>query len=406
MIIKCTSKTPKPPQKTSNLYKNEMVKAYNMAILDDDAAEINMYGDVVSVAPTDWNTGERIPGYIGVDEFLEDLENIKDKPNITVRINSGGGDLYAGLAIYNRLKAVKGTVTTVNDGLAASAASLIFQAGNKRLMNAGSNLMAHGVAGFLFGYYNIEDLETLTTQFKAHNKAIVNVYAEAMGVSYAEAKKFVKGETWLTGQEAVDIGLADEVAEADEPDDPENFINSLMRKAQRCLTQSTHPSIETPSQIIDSAKPAKAQVANKTIEGGKNKMDIKTVAELKNAFPDLVAQIADSAKQEGVESERERLKGIEEIQNTISNKSIIEDAKYGENPLTAEQLALKAMKAQAAIGSKMLDDMMADTKASGTENITAAPHNAEKEEEEDEEKKKEKEEEEAKNLAKLVNGMR
>lgn len=405
MIIKSMPKNPKSLKKVPNLYKNEMVKAYNMAILDDDTAEINMYGDVVSVAPTDWSTGERIAGYIGVDEFLEDLENIKDKSNITVHINSGGGDLYAGLAIYNRLKAVKGTVTTINDGLAASAASLIFQAGNKRLMNAGSNLMAHGVAGFLFGYYNIEDLETLTTQYKAHNKAIVNVYAKAMRVSYAEAKKFVKGETWLTGQEAVDIGLADEVVEEDEPDVPENFINSLMHKAQNCFSQNTYSSVETSSQIINSTKPVKEQVINKTIEGGKNKMDINTVAELKNAFPTLVAQIEDSARQEGAESERERLRGIEEIQNTVSDQAIINDAKYGKNPLTAEQLALKAMKAQAAIGSNMINDMIDDTKKSGVENIIAEPHNAEKEEE-DEEKKKEKEEEEAKNLAKLVNGMR
>lgn len=162
--------------------KNQPVKAYNMAVLDDDTAEINMYGEVVSVLPRDWRTNEPIPGYIGLDEFLNDLDGIKDKSQITVHINSGGGDLYAGLAIYNRLKNVKGTVTTVNDGLAASAASLIFQAGNVRKMNAGSNLMAHGVAGFLIGYYNIEELKEMVTEFKAHNRAIVNVYADRLAL--------------------------------------------------------------------------------------------------------------------------------------------------------------------------------------------------------------------------------
>ena len=175
--------------------RNKPVKAYNMAVLDNDSAEINMYGDVVSIVPKDWRNNERLPGYIGLDEFLEDLEAIKDKGRITVHINSGGGDLYAGLAIYNRLKAVEGTVTTINDGLAASAASLIFQAGDVRRMNAGSNLMAHGVAGFLFGYYNIDDLKGMVAEFKAHNRAIVNVYAERMGVSYDEAKSFIDGET-------------------------------------------------------------------------------------------------------------------------------------------------------------------------------------------------------------------
>ena len=72
----------------------EPVKAYNIAILDDDSAEINMYGDVVSTWPVDWWTGEKIAGnFIAVDEFLQDLELIKDKANITININSAGGEL-------------------------------------------------------------------------------------------------------------------------------------------------------------------------------------------------------------------------------------------------------------------------------------------------------------------------
>ena len=131
----------------SQMKQKEPVKAYNMAILNDTDAEINMYGEVVSNIPTDWWTGEKLPGnYIAVEEFLQDLESIQDKENITVHINSPGGELYAGVAIYNRLKELSGTVTTINDGLCASAASLIFQAGDIRRMNKGSNLMAHGVS--------------------------------------------------------------------------------------------------------------------------------------------------------------------------------------------------------------------------------------------------------------------
>ena len=103
------------------------VKAYNIAVIDDDTAEINMYGEVVSRIPVDWWTGEKIPGnFIALDEFLEDLKEIEDKANINIHINSVGGDFYAGLAIYNRLKVLAGNVTTINDGLAASAASIIF----------------------------------------------------------------------------------------------------------------------------------------------------------------------------------------------------------------------------------------------------------------------------------------
>lgn len=378
------------PQKTSKnsriSNKNGPVKAYNMAILDDDSAEINMYGDVYMETPRDWWTGERKEGqYIAADEFLEDLEEIKEKSNITVHINSGGGDLYAGLAIYNRLKALKGHVTTINDGLAASAASLIFQAGNTRKMNAGSNLMAHGVGGFLFGFYMIEDLEELVTQFKAHNKAIVNVYAEAMGVSYNEAKSLIKSETWLTGQEAIDRGLADELIEEEEEDLEENLFNSLLRK----LTGSN------PGAFNRYAMPAAApQVVNKLPEKEEEIM-ANTVKELRAQYPDLVAQIEDAAKEQARAEERNRIKGLEEISGAVADKALMEEAKFGESPMTVEELSVMAMKQQSKLQASILKSLEEDAKNSGTGDIKASPKNIEEDEEDDPKKEEEKEAENA-----------
>lgn len=360
--------------------RNGPVKAYNMAVLDNDSAEINMYGDVVATVPKDWRNGERLPGYIGLDEFLEDLEEIKDKSAITIHINSGGGDLYAGLAIYNRLKAVKGTVTTINDGLAASAASLIFQAGDVRKMNAGSNFMAHGVAGFLFGYYNIDDLKELVTQWKAHNKAIVNVYAEAMGVSYDEAKGFIDGETWLTGQEAVDKGLADKVIGSEDDDGNEDglfdrFVQRL--RASYCMPAAPVVPVQMPvNSIVSSAAPAPVDDKPKTERS--TDMEIKNLDELRAACPDLLAQAETAAREEGrtagVTEERARIQGIEAIQNAVADKDLLNAAKFGEKPLTAEQLALQAMQAQAAIGASVLANMTQDGDESGAEGVPAAPN--------------------------------
>lgn len=363
--------------------RNRPVKAYNMAVLDDDSAEINMYGDVVSIVPKDWYSGERLPGYIGLDEFLEDLEDIKDKSRITVHINSGGGDLYAGLAIYNRLKAVKGTVTTINDGMAASAASLIFQAGDIRQMNAGSNFMAHGVAGFLFGYYNIDDLKQLMTEYKAHNKAIVNVYAEAMGVSYEEARHFIDGETWLTGQEAVDKGLADEVIDSgEEYEEEEGLFDRFMKRVQAVYG----------APAVNTATPAAVPpIANKNTEdntGGSEEMAFNSIEELKSAYPEYVAQIEKAAREsvqnQSAEAERARIRAIEEIEASIADKKLVNDAKYGENPMTAEQLALKAMQAQAKIGANMLNSMAEDFEASNAGDVSAEPSGVEETEEEKE----------------------
>lgn len=359
---------------------NALVKPYNMAVIADDSAEINMYGDVVSIVPRDWWSDERLPGYIGVDEFLEDLEAIKDKSNITIHINSGGGDLYAGLAIYNRLKALKGKVTTVNDGLAASAASLIFQAGDVRKMNAGSSLMAHGVSGFLYGYYNIDDLKELVTQFKAHNKAVVNVYAEAMGVTYDEAKGFVEGETWLVGQEAVDKGLADEVITEELIED--SFLNKIISKAAGAY--EAHKAMFPMAAATTAAEPPIAHIEDSIETGGKDDdMDIKNVEDLRNAFPEFVAQIEtaarESAQDAGAEAERNRIKGIESIENTIADKALVQNAKYGESPMTAEQLALQALQAQSALGVAMLNNLEEDANASGVEDIEPAPNGGEEE---------------------------
>ena len=97
---------------------NTEIKPYNFVELDNNSVEITMYGNVVQDRPIDFWTGEPVPGlFIVLNEFLQELEKIKDKEQITVRINSGGGELYAAISIYNRLKELKDVITIV-DGLA------------------------------------------------------------------------------------------------------------------------------------------------------------------------------------------------------------------------------------------------------------------------------------------------
>lgn len=360
--------------------KNEPVKAYNISVLDDDTAEINMYGEVVSQYPVDWWTGEKIPGnFIALDEFLDDLKEIENKANINVHINSVGGDFYAGLSIYNRLKALPGNITTINDGLAASAASIIFQAGNTRKMNAGSNLMIHGVSALLFDYYNTEQLKAIIKQFTAHNNAAIGVYAERSGKTKEECKNLMSGETWLTGQEAVDAGLADEVIDSIPvtmrlSHDRNYLISNGVRfstAGMNCIPQSI--------PVSKSALPVEHNQrdnANKNLTGGKESMEIKTVEELKAAFPELTAQIESAAKEsgraEGVSSERNRLQGIEAIENAIADKEIVKSAKYGEKPMNAADLALVAMQKEAEIRNSVLNKIDNDSKA--TEGVVSVPN--------------------------------
>ena len=371
--------------------------AYSIAVNEaDNSAEINMYGEVVATRPTDWWTGEPIPGnFIAQDEFLRDLDSLSGKSSITVHINSVGGDMYAGLAIYNRLKGLAGTVVTINDGLAASAGSLIFQAGDVRKMNAGSNLMIHGAAGLLYGYYQVQDLKAAIKQLDAHNRAGINVYAERTGRSAEEIKPLVDRETWMTGQDAVDQGFADEVISNENdgkltmklmPNKSIMMVNGYP-VAARCIGKlPENIPVMSAEELAEMSTPENGGEShpicvqpvlpdhNNTHQNGGNHMDqIKNMDELREAYPDMVSQVEAAAQARGGAAERERIRSIEAIEAVVGDAELVNAAKYGDKPMTAEQLAFAAMQKQAAIGANMLAGIERDAKNSGTEAVVSSP---------------------------------
>lgn len=373
-----------------------MKPAYSIAVnVEDNSAEINMYGEVVSTRPTDWWTGEPIPGnFIAQDEFLRDLDGLSGKDSITVHINSVGGDLYAGLAIYNRLKGLAGKVVTINDGLAASAGSLIFQAGDVRKMNAGSNLMIHGAAGLLYGYYQVQDLRAAIKQLDAHNRAGINVYAERTGRPVEEIKPLVDRETWMTGQDAVDQGFADEVISNENggvltmkltPDKGTMMVNGYPVVA-RCIgklpenipvmTAEEWAEMSTPESGEEdrqsSVQPVSPDHKNTHKNGGKQMEQFKTVDELREAYPEMISQVEAAAQARGGAAERERIQRIEAIEAAVGDAELINAAKYGEKPMTAEQLAFAAMQKQAAIGASVLVGIEKDAKNSGADAVASS----------------------------------
>jgi ATP-dependent protease ClpP protease subunit len=380
-------------------------KPYTINMVGENDAEINMYGEVVEQHPTDWWTGEPIPGnFIALDDFLADLDGLRTKDNITVHINSVGGSLYAGVSIYNRLKELPANVVTINDGLAASAASVIFQAGNPRKVNAGSCLMIHEAAALLIGYFQTKDLKTEMKRLDAHNRTAIAAYAEATGIDSDTIKNALAKETWMTGQEAVDAGYADEVIDSGSkvsmslsPDKRFIVSNGVAMSARGMGAYPTGIKTMTAAQAAifvgknaqePSVQPAQ-QVTNKKI-GGTNMDKITTMEALRDAYPDLVSQVEAAAKAsekaDGIKAERARIQGIEAIEAAIGDKEMVREAKYGETPLTAEQLAFKAMQAQAAIGATVVKNLEDDAAKSGAAGVAADPAGSDpKTKEEDEE---------------------
>ena len=106
-----------------------------------------------------------------------------------------------------------------------------------------------------------------------------------------------------------------------------------------------------------------------------------TAAELRAQHGDIIAQIereaAETARTNAIAEERARLQAIEEIEASVGDAQLIADAKYGEKPMTAEQLAFAAMKKQAALGTKHLNDVKADNDDSGAAGVGAAPNGGE-----------------------------
>lgn len=133
---------------------------------------------------------------------------------LLVEINSGGGDVFAGSEIYTALKAYAGTVEINIVGLAASAASVIAQAGHSRISPT-ALFMVHNVSGYAAGDFH--DMQQEAEILQTANKAVAAAYLEKTGKSMEELLGIMDAETWMDAQKAVEYGFVDEVMFASAP---------------------------------------------------------------------------------------------------------------------------------------------------------------------------------------------
>ena len=126
---------------------------------------------------------------------------------VTVRINSPGGAADEGIGIYNLLKNHSGEVTTINDSLAASAASVIFLGGSKRLMGDGSRVMIHRAMGVAFG--NSDELRKTLQALESYDASLLDIYSQyLLNDDKAAIEAMLSAETWFGVDEAIEAGLA------------------------------------------------------------------------------------------------------------------------------------------------------------------------------------------------------
>ena len=359
---------------------------------DGKSAKVNLYGEIVDETPTDWWTGEKISGlFIELKSFLEDVEDLSEMDEVFFYINSVGGSVDAGISIFNKIRAMKAETTTIVDGLAASAASIVAQAGDHRQVSLGSQTMVHCASAGLLGYYNKADLDDVTKMLESEDKRIAQILADRTGRSEKDMLKMMKATSWMTADEAVDEGFADEVVGKTEPvvdrvgstsmyvvnGIPHNLLN-LQTPAFKSVGVLTMPQ----QKITDGTEPVVIDNPSNTKE--EKSMDINT---LKAEYPDLVNQIMDEARQtaqsenaeavknavnEAVTAERKRMQDIDSIASTISPE-LVNEAKYGENPVSASELALKALQNHQAQGLDFLKSRNEEQKDADVNSVVPSP---------------------------------
>lgn len=217
---------------------------YRIKNLGNSAAEVVIYDEI---------------GYWGVtaEDFMAELCGL-DVGEITLRVNSPGGEIFDGIAIHNLLRSHRAHVTTHVDSLAASIASVIALAGDRVVMQPHSQMMIHDGSGLVIG--NAADMRDMAELLDRQSNNIAEVYAERAGGTVAEWRERMLAETWYTAQEAVEAGLADEVApsrqrpEEGEPGDP--MANSWDLSIFRYAGRQAAPSPVASAAPAEPATPA------------------------------------------------------------------------------------------------------------------------------------------------------
>jgi ATP-dependent Clp endopeptidase proteolytic subunit ClpP len=196
-------------------------------------------------------------GGVTAEAVKQKLDEAGNVSKISVRINSPGGDVFEGSAIYSLLAHHKAEVECYIDGLAASAAFTIAMAGDKVHISEAAMMMCHNAWGKCVG--EATDMQKTADVLTKVSSTMRDIYSSRSGMSADEAQKLMNDETWMTADEAVEYGFADDVIKREPDDDDEaqalaaSFDLSKFKKAPKAET--------TPPPKEEAAPPANAAPA-------------------------------------------------------------------------------------------------------------------------------------------------
>ncbi len=213
-----------------------MNKFWNWVRNSDESRTLYLNG---TIAEESWFDDDVTPA-------MFKAELLAGEGDITVWINSPGGDCVAASQIYSMLMDYKGAVTVKIDGIAASAASVIAMAGTRVLMAPTALMMVHNPLTVAIG--DSEEMQKAITMLDEVKESIINAYEIKTGLSRAKLSHLMDAETWLSAHKAVELGFADDLLFRDEqeesPPEPESFAFSRRAVRNQLLSKLPHTKTE------------------------------------------------------------------------------------------------------------------------------------------------------------------
>lgn len=177
---------------------------------ESNVVKLYIYDDVSEYGEFNWNTWEYEESETSAKYFKEALEEVSESDTIELHINSYGGSVKEGVAIYNLLKQKKcKEIVAYVDGIAYSIASIILQAADRRIMGLGTSILIHNIWLSIAG--NAEELRKAADDLDVLMESNKQIYLERVTITEEELTDMMNKETYLTPEQAVEMGFADEV---------------------------------------------------------------------------------------------------------------------------------------------------------------------------------------------------
>lgn len=289
--------------------------------------------------------------------------------DIIVWIDSDGGSVFAATGMFNALMEHKknGSKIIVKIEKAMSAATIPAMAGDQRYISPVGIFMMHNPLAMMRGYAYASELRKTADVLDIIKETIINAYQLGTGKTREDISFLMDDERYMSAKTAVEEGFATSILYDQKEGNDGNVVNFAFNRLD--IINSANYSAK---RLLALESKLKQSVQNNDINQNREDdkpMEFKNVEELRAAYPGLVKQIEDTAREAGVIAERERIKEIEEIGNTIADELVVK-AKF-EEPITAHALAFEALKADSTKGQEYLVNRKKEIGNSGSNDIKA-----------------------------------